>query len=205
MNPLIKKIKSLKDIFENLPVCTFIKDTEGRMFYMNPAFVRFTGYSPSEMLYETADGFMTGNTIQLRESIRDDGKILSGETDGTERLLFLKNALGESKAMRLMKIPLQEDKAIIGILCVAEDVSDNFRLHYIGIERAIMRLSPGERMVVFQYSRGLSRPEVARALKLHPSAADTTWQRAREKLKLSGSDLELFLRFYNDLIDNIYP
>ncbi|PKL17922.1 MAG: hypothetical protein CVV49_08490 [Spirochaetae bacterium HGW-Spirochaetae-5] len=204
MDQLIEKIKNLKEIFEDIDICVFIKDPQLRVVYMNPAFVRFTGYSHSRVLYEDTADFLRGNTIQIRESLGDDSRIISGSAVKTIRTINLQNARDEVVIMRVIKTPLAHRGAVLGVLCVAEDVSDSYRMHYIWVRRAIEKLSPGERMVLFQYSRGLKRAEVARALKLSPSAADTTWQRAREKLQLSESDLKLFLRFYNDLIDNIY-
>lgn len=204
MELLIEKIKSLKDILEPLDFCVFIKDPEGRIVYMNPAFVRFTGFNFGEILYEKTDSFLKGNTILIRESLLDDAKILSGESVKTLRILHLFNAHDEIMVMRLFKTPLRHKNKIIGVLGIAEDVSDNYRLHYIGIERTVQKLSPGERRVLFMYSRGFSRAEVAKALNVSASAADTTWQRARDKLKLQDADLKLFLRFFNDLIDNTY-
>jgi PAS domain S-box-containing protein len=204
MELLIEKIKSLKDVFEPLDFCVFVKDPEGRIIYMNPAFAKFTGYSFGEILYEKTDSFLKGNTLLIRESLLDDVKILSGATQKTTRVLHLYNAHNEIMVMRLIKTPLTHQKKIIGILGVAENVSDNYRLHYICIERTIQKLSPAERRVLFMYSRGLNRAEVAKALSLSPSTADTLWQRAREKLDLANDDLKLFLRFFNDLIDNTY-
>jgi PAS domain S-box-containing protein len=204
MELLIEKIKSLKDVFEALDLCVFIKDPKGRIVYVNPAFARFTGYSFGEILYEKTDSFLKGNTLLIRESLLDDEKILSGESAKTLRIMHLYNVKDEIMVMRLFKTPIKHQKNIVGILGVAENVSDNYRLHYICIERTIEKLSPGERRVLFMYSRGLNRAEVAKALSLSPSTADTLWQRAREKLNLSGDDLKLFLRFFNDLIDNTY-
>jgi len=204
MKLLIEKIKSLKEFFENIDFCMFVKDLEGHIVFMNPAFVRFTGYSYSEIMYENTSDFLRGNTIQIRESLGDDIEIISGRSAKTVRVMHLLNARNEPMVMRVIKTPMSHRKEIVGVLCIAEDVSDNYRMHYVWVERAIEKLSPGERMILFQYSRGLKRAEVARALNLSPSAADTTWQRAREKLALSEGDLKLFLRFYNDLIDNIY-
>lgn len=204
MNLLIEKIKSLKDIFETLDFCIYVKDTEGRIVYMNPAFIKFTGYSYSSILYEQAVDFLKGNTAQIRESAEDDIKILSGSFAKTTRVMHLLNYNDETIVMKVLKTPLKHKTKIVGILGIAEDVSANYRLHYIGVERTIRPLSPGERRVLFMYSRGLNRAEVAKALNSTPSATDTTWQRAREKLKLGDGDLKLFLQFFNDLIDNIY-
>jgi len=204
MKLLIEKIKSIKDFFEDIDFCMFVKDREGRIVFMNPAFIHFTGCSCSEIMYEKSADFLRGNTIQIRESLGDDADIISGRITKTIRVMHLLNIRNEPVVMRVIKTPMSHRKEIVGVLCITEDVSDNYRMHYVWVERAVEKLSPGERMILFQYSRGLKRAEVARALNLSPSAADTTWQRAREKLALSEGDLKLFLRFYNDLIDNIY-
>jgi len=204
MKLLIEKIKSLKEFFEDIDFCMFVKDLEGRVVFMNPAFIQFTGYSYSEIMYESSADFLRGNTIQIRESLRDDIEIISGRSAKTIRIMHLLNARDETKVMRVIKTPMCNRKQIVGVLCIAEDVSDNYRMHYVWVERAIGKLSAGERMVLFQYSRGLKRSEVAKALNRSTTGTDTTWQRAREKLALSEGDLKLFLKFYNDLIDNIY-
>jgi PAS domain S-box-containing protein len=201
---LIEKIKSFKDMFEQFEYCVFVTDLDRLIVYMNPAFIKFTGHSYNEMLYETSDTFLKGNSIQLKESLVDDQLIILGEINHTMRLIFLKNANLDNRVMRILKTPIFHEKKIIGILGIAEDVTDHYRLHYIGIEKTLKILSRQERFILFQYSRGMSRAEISRSLKISSSSVDTVWYRIRDKLKLSAGDFEVFMRFYSDLIDNIY-
>lgn len=204
MKPLIEKIKSLKDAFEHLERCVFIKDTEGLLFYMNPAFVRLTGYTYTQMLYESTEPFLKGNTGQIKRSLEDDWRLIRGETMQTERILYLRTANDEYTVVRLAKTALRHKDDVIGILGITEDITASMRIHFLNMEKMIDPLPPAERRILFLVSRGMKRKEIARMLKVSDSTVDSLWQRSRERLQLNEQDLDFFLRIYNDLIDNIY-
>ena len=206
MKPLIEKIRSLKEIYELTDLCVFVKNTEGVIVYSNPAFARFTGYSTSEMLYEQTTDFITNGSSQLAHSAADDALIFSGQAKSTVRTIFIKNGRREPVAMKLTKVPLMINRSeIIGLMGSGIDLTVHYRMHYLMLKERIDALSPGERRVLFFFSRGLDRNEVAKELDVNVSTVDTQKARAKEKLCFElQEDFEQFLLIYNDLIDNIY-
>lgn len=203
MNLLINKIKILKNVFNPLQFPVFIKDAEGCIIYMNPAFIEHAGRDFSEVIFEKPVDFLEVNAAQIRELEEDDLLILTGEQASITRILFIKNGTGESKVMRVVKTPLKHKKHIVGILCFAEDYSSIYKMHFLGIELMIMELSGKQRIVIFLYSRGMSRAEVARCLNIEPTTVDSHYQRAKEKLNLSDNDFKYFLSVYKSLISTI--
>ncbi len=169
-------------ILENVGVCIYLKDTEGRYLYANRALQELLGVTSVEMLGSTCEEFF--DPAGLAQIYANDERVLrSGETLQCEEIVRIR-ATGATHTYLSVKLPLRRGDGSIYALC---GISTDVTQHKIKDER-IAFLSNYDVLTMLP-NRELLRDRARLAL--------ATAQKAKGKVALLSIDLDRF-KIIND-------
>jgi PAS domain S-box-containing protein len=143
--------EELRAIFNSVPALIMHCDTEGRIVRLNQSGAAIIGESIDVLKGACIYDFFAGQEARLRD---EDLFILRSGTPQLGLLHYLRNAQGETRWLRMNKIPHRsEEDAVDGIIVFGVDVSEQKRL-----ERRLMEMrSEEERQLGYNLHDGLGQ------------------------------------------------
>lgn len=113
----------LRAIFDSVPDFIYLKDTHLRYTHVNPAFERFVGKSPGEILGRVREEVVESNDHEVAHE--QECSVLQGRTIRQEHALRLN---GEERILESIKLPIRDGHGRIRGMCgVSRDVTDRKR------------------------------------------------------------------------------
>jgi PAS domain S-box-containing protein len=126
LSALERKLQTLYQILDQLPIGVFAKDSDGRHLLVNRSLAKRSGRSPQEIIRNAEEDITPPELARLYRA--EDNQILSGMKATIRSEINDVNMMGENRILRSQKWPLRDVSGhIIGVIGISEDITEERR------------------------------------------------------------------------------
>ncbi|MEB3101749.1 PAS domain S-box protein [Ferviditalea candida] len=135
-----------ESLFENHPDPVLLLSREAEILNMNDAGEKITGYTKDELLPFKSNLLHEDQELYRRHF----HQALKGESQEFESIIRYK--AGQAILLRITLVPIMVDKEIIGVYCIAKDISEYRKMQRSLLESILNLLSYSRRVVYYKRS-----------------------------------------------------